>query len=139
MKIVIDRAFRKKTCTISHCFVNGSLLCYILEDVVREIPGKPVTEWKVKGATAIPKGIYKVVITESTRFKRPLPLLLDVQGFSGIRIHAGNTSADTEGCLLPGTSMTDSSVGQSRKAFEQLYKLIEDSLAAGDEVLLEVR
>ena len=75
-------------------------LCWALEDVVREVPGEPVEAWKVKGQTAIPRGIYTVHVAYSNRFKTDLPLLLDVPGFEGVRIHGGNTAADTEGCIL---------------------------------------
>lgn len=75
-------------------------LCWTLEDVVREAPGKPVEAWKVNGQTAIPRGAYAVRVTRSARFGVDLPLLLDVPGFAGIRIHGGNTAADTEGCIL---------------------------------------
>lgn len=75
-------------------------LCWTLEDVVREIPGQPVTAWKIKGRTAIPRGTYPMCVTRSNRFGVDLPLLLDVPGFDGIRIHGGNTAADTEGCIL---------------------------------------
>ena len=75
-------------------------LCWTLEDVVREVPGEPVEAWKVKGQTAIPRGTYAVRVTRSSRFKADLPLLLDVPGFAGVRLHGGNTAADTDGCIL---------------------------------------
>ena len=75
-------------------------LCWTLEDVVREIPGQPVTAWKVKRETAIPRGTYPIRVTRSNRFGVDLPLLLDVPGFDGVRIHGGNSAADTEGCIL---------------------------------------
>ena len=73
---------------------------WVLEDQVREVVGEPVSEWKVPGKTAIPAGRYKVLITFSNRFQKLMPQLMDVPGFTGVRIHAGNTAADTEGCLL---------------------------------------
>jgi hypothetical protein len=81
-------------CTISPAIVDGKFFGYCLEDTVRP------QGVKVKGKTAIPAGRYEVVVTVSNRFKRLMPLLLDVEGFDGIRIHGGNTSEDTDGCLL---------------------------------------
>ena len=82
------------------------------------------------GATAIPCGTYGVKLTHSPRFQRILPLLVDVPGFSGVRIHPGNTIADTEGCLLPGRIKHGESVKESRVAFHALLAKLE---AAGDE------
>lgn len=80
--------------------------CFTLEDVVRETPHQRVDEWKVAGKTAIPMGIYDVVVSESPHFSAMaghpviLPELLNVPGFAGVRMHGGNTAADTEGCIL---------------------------------------
>jgi hypothetical protein len=75
-------------------------LCWTLEDPEREVEGQPVEMWKIKGKTAIARGVYQVAITMSQRFKRLLPILKLVFGFEGVRIHGGNTAADTEGCIL---------------------------------------
>jgi len=74
--------------------------CYTLEDIVREIPGIPVVSWKIKETTAIPFGKYSVVVSHSPHFDKDLPEILDVPGFTGVRIHGGNKASDTEGCLL---------------------------------------
>lgn len=75
--------------------INNEVFCYTLENVVR-----PKNSVKIKGETAIPAGRYEVVINYSNRFKRMMPLLLNVPNFSGIRIHGGNTVKDTDGCIL---------------------------------------
>ena len=73
---------------------NYKFLCYTLEDVVR------TPSIKIDGETAIAAGRYEVILSYSNRFKRTMPLLLDVPQFSGIRIHGGNTHKNTQGCLL---------------------------------------
>lgn len=108
--------------TLSVWFVDGHFECFGLEDQLREQQGQPVTAWKVPGQTAIPSGRYCVQLTYSARFKRRLPLLLDVPGFTGIRIHPGNTIEDTAGCLLPGSLRAANRVGNSRAAFDRLYE-----------------
>jgi hypothetical protein len=120
-------------CTIGELLVDGVHECWTLEDVVR-----PNGE-KVYGETAIPYGTYKVGITFSNRFQRDLPLLYDVPDFSGIRIHPGNTAADTHGCLLVGQHKTSTSVTESRLAFDALFPKIRDAIERGEEVTIEYR
>lgn len=86
--------------TIGTFSVDARPWGFSLEDAVREIAGQPVESWKVPGKTAIPLGTYRVIVTPSARFKRDLPLLLDVPGFGGVRLHGGNDHTDTEGCPL---------------------------------------
>ena len=119
--------------TIGQLSIDGKHECYTCEDVVRP-PGE-----KVHGKTAIPPGTYRVVITMSPRFKRRLPLLLDVPGFEGIRIHVGNTQHDTEGCILPGRGILPDRVTQSALAFDALFAKVETALAAGEDVWIEVK
>ena len=112
-------------------FVDGHFACFTLEDAIREEAGQPVSAWKVQNQTAIPVGRYQVDITQSGRFKRLLPILLDVPGFAGIRIHSGNTTADTEGCILVGRTRGEQFIGESRLAFEELFPRLVAALADG--------
>lgn len=130
MKLEVKRFMCGATCTIGELFVDGQHECYTLEDVVRA-PGV-----KVPGQTAIPYGTYKIVITFSNRFQRDLPLLLGVQNFSGIRIHSGNLATQTEGCLLVGRVHTETSVGESRVAFDDLFAKIRNAIEHGEEVTI---
>lgn len=119
-------------------FVNGTTECDTLEDKDRKLEDGGE---KVYGETAIPRGIYEVETSMSNRFKKVLPILLDVPGFTGVRIHPGNTSKDTEGCILVGTNMgsnTDNFVGHSRVAFTELMDKITLALIAGERVTLEI-
>lgn len=138
MQIKVIREEFTDASTISSCYVDGVKVCYILEDKVREIPGKAVSEWKVQGRTAIPRGTYSVVVNASVRFKRDLPLLIDVPGYSGVRIHPGNCADDTEGCLLPGLTKSENFVSKSRDAFDALFKLISDAYAKGEHIMLSI-
>ena len=110
--------------------------CFTCEDEDRRIEDNP--DAKIHGSTAIPRGNYQVVITPSARFKRDLPLLQNVPGFEGIRIHPGNTSADTEGCILPGKGRTDRTVTESRAAFNALFAKIKTAIDGGDSVSIEI-
>jgi hypothetical protein len=117
MVITIKRLYKTDTSVVGELLVNGVWECFTLEDVERPV--------KIKGETAIPKGTYRVIINESNRFKRQLPLLLDVPGFEGVRIHSGNSNHDTEGCILVGQTRNKNYIGQSRKAFDKLFKKMQ--------------
>ena len=121
MELLLQRNPSANGCTIGTLSVDGAFECYTLEDVVR-----PNGE-KVYGQTAIPAGRYHVVITMSNRFKTLLPLLENVPNFEGVRIHPGNTAADTEGCILVGQSRTANSVGASRAAFAVLFAKMQSA------------
>jgi len=124
--------------TFGQLYVDGAKQCETLEDPVREVEGATVENWKIKGDTAIPRGRYRVIVNRSNRFKRDLPLLLSVPGFEGIRIHAGNTEADTEGCILVGTKRSATAVLESRIAFNELFADIQEALANGEQVWITV-
>lgn len=117
MKITIKRNPSSEHSTQGTLYVDGKVECFTLEDVVREC--------KIDGCTAIPAGTYKVVINYSNRFKRLLPLLLDVPNYTGVRIHAGNTDKDSRGCVLVGDSPRLDFVGNSRVAFDRLFAKME--------------
>ena len=117
MQIIVKRLHKTNTSTIGELLIDGIFQCYTLEDTERPV--------KIKNETAIPKGTYKVIINQSNRFKRLLPLLLNVPNYEGVRIHSGNTNHDTEGCILVGQTRGDNYVGQSRKAFDKLFKKMQ--------------
>ena len=112
---------------------------FTMEDKVREIEGVPVSEWKIKNVTAIPRGSYKVIMTFSNRFKKELPLLVDVPGYTGVRIHAGNTAVDTEGCLLVGTGRAKGGyIINSRAAVGELLSILEECYDRNEEVWIDI-
>lgn len=122
MEILLERKEFTEKSTIGDFIIDGERFCYCLEDMVRE------TGVKVPGKTAIPEGRYRVIVDKSTRFGRAMPHILDVPGFEGIRIHAGNTDKDTEGCPLLGFTKGEDFVGQSRLAFNKFFDLLYMSL-----------
>jgi hypothetical protein len=115
--ILVTRTWPTKKCTVGQLSLNGKAFCFTLEDVVR-----PKGAAKVHGQTAIPAGTYPVILNISNRFKKLMPLVQNVPGFEGIRIHSGNTAADTDGCLLVGLSkmQTNDKVYNSVAAYEKL-------------------
>ena len=123
--------------TMGALYVNGHWQCWTLEDEIRE-DERPVAEWKVAGKTAIPAGRYGVRLSLSNRFKRVLPELLDVPGFTGVRIHAGNTIEDTEGCLLVGRTRSNGRIVESRQAFEALFGRLEAATAASGTIMIDI-
>ncbi|MBX3616868.1 DUF5675 family protein [Nitrosomonas sp.] len=130
MELTLKRRIFTDESTIGELLSEqGEHVCYVLEDRMREISGKPVSQWKVAGATAIPTGRYRIIWDMSNRFKKETLRLLNVPGYEGIRIHKGNRSKETEGCLLPETAVSEDLVSHSADALERIEKLICPCLA----------
>ena len=128
MEFKLQRIFSTPTSTIGVIYwpaIDGALspCCFSLED-----PGRKV---KIPGTTGIPAGRYQVVVSRSNRFNRDLPEILSVPGFTGIRIHPGNTAEDTEGCILPGMQAGINGVLNSKTAFDMLLQRIRAALSSG--------
>ena len=123
MKLNLKRLHKTDKSTIGELSIDGKFECYTLEDVERAE--------KVFGKTAIPKGTYEVIMTMSNRFKRMMPLLLNVPGYEGVRIHSGNKAEDTEGCLLLGKTRGVDVIGESRDAVAAFYPKLEAALKVG--------
>ena len=124
MKLVLIRHARRADYTIGRLEdENGMKISDTLEPTWRDYKGG---ELKIPTKSAIPEGSYRVVVTKSQRFGKYLPLLVGVPGFEGVRIHAGNTSRDTEGCILAGQNLQVGKVLWSRISLERLMKLIEN-------------
>lgn len=103
------------------------------EDRVCEVPGRPVSEWKIPKRTAIRMADYELDITMSKRFGKMLPILKNVEGFEGVRIHAGNTHENTEGCILIGTARDNESgsIFNSRAAMAVFQPALAQWLTKG--------
>lgn len=145
MELTLTRKARSSESTISQLRVNGVFECFMLEDVDRGLDQSMSAQFiatrKVPARTAIPTGRYQVVITLSKRFGVKMPLILDVKGFSGIRIHAGNHAGNTEGCPLTGTysKQKPNWVSDSKTAYVKLFAKILAALARKEQVWITIK
>jgi len=143
MILKVKRIAKKQDYTIGKLYVNGQYFCSTLEDKDRGLKDtdsdEAIKEKKVKGQTAIPTGSYNVIITYSPRFKKPLPLLLGVKGFEGIRIHSGNTHRDTEGCILVGENRVVGKVLNSRYTYNRLFSLLQEAFDKNETITIDVQ
>lgn len=145
LRITILRKWNVKKDDGGYCigkiYANGEELFETLEDYDRglkdEMPLEEIKARKVYGKTAIPTGIYELILNYSPKYKKVMPLLLNVKGYSGVRIHSGNTEKDTEGCILVGWNKKKGMVIDSRKAYDILMKKIEQH--KGDKIIVEIR
>lgn len=99
-------------------YIDEKYFCRTLEDKVRDK--------KIANETAIPYGTYQVILSYSPRFKRFLPLLLNVPNFEGIRIHMGNTTKDTSGCILVGEYIKDGFLYKSCATLQKLLNVLKN-------------
>lgn len=115
--------------TLGELYINNHFFCFTLEDKVRDE--------KIKHETAIPAGKYEVVINFSERFKVLMPLLLNVPNYVGIRIHPGNSIADTSGCILVGSAIQQDKLLHSKATYQNLLIQIKTGLRK-DKVFITV-
>lgn len=137
MRLLLTRVFFLPDRTIGRLFIDDIYFCDTLEDKNRDINhnGKfDNEESKVYGETCIPFGEYKVEVTYSPKFKRELPILLDVPNFEGIRIHRGNYIKDTLGCILVGDINKDNNLINSTKTENNLVSILKKE----KEITLEI-
>ena len=153
MELIVDRKWKKDTYTISNLTIDGKWFSNILEDTDRGLDDSmSVTEikkLKKPSITAIPRGTYEVTLDitspkfyTKTFYKQvcngKVPRLLNVKGFEGILIHAGNSSKDSAGCLLVGVNKVKGQVLNSRETFKELYKLLKDKHDKGEKITIKI-
>lgn len=132
-------------------YISGTYFCDTLEPQERGLSVKmsvaDLQARKIKGVTAIPKGVYQVVLSQSAKFsERPfykslggfLPLLVAVPAFSGILIHCGNTSSDTSGCILVGKRVGAGIIGESRLVFRSLLDKLMSAAERDEPIFIDV-
>lgn len=118
--------------TVGKLYAGPDFLCHTLEDVVR---GENI---KIKGETALPNGRYYVILTQSPRFKRLMPIIItELNGYEakmkgisilGSRFHGGNTHKHTEGCPLVAHNRLNDDLIQGTAEKDVTNKLIEMGL-----------
>ena len=142
MELQLKREIFTEQSTIGTLTIDGVFECYILEDKDRGINNtltlEQIMRVKVYGKTAIPYGRYEVDWTMSARFKVMMPILLNVVGWSGIRIHKGNTEIDSLGCLLCGTRKLSNRITESTVATNKLYAKIEAAKKQGQRIFITI-
>ena len=152
MELILERIAKRKTYTIGHLYIRQQVMdeylpgtedkyfCDTLEPTWRDYANGA---YKVKGRSAIPEGRYAVVISWSPKFKQWLPILLGGLEFNkqwqGIRIHAGNTAKDTQGCILVGRNQRVGEVLESRKWLYELKQKIVEAKDKGEAVWLTIK
>jgi hypothetical protein len=129
--------------TFGQWFIDGAFECYTLEDAIREVEGEPVALWKIHGQTAIPSGRYRLAIENSPKYGPDTITVLDVPGFSFIRVHSGNRHEDSLGCPLVGDRINKNlgtiSGGLARDVKKRLAAKVKAALDRGEDVWLVVQ
>ena len=142
LNLLLRRDTFTPECTLGKLYLVGEKLqfiertyhlCETLEDPVRSI-----RDVKIEGETAIPTGRYPVTITWSPKFQKFLPILSGVPGYTGVRIHRGNTADDTRGCILLGIKRETNKIIQSGIAFTIVENLLKQELNIGGECFIEI-
>ena len=153
MKIKINRVSKEYTYTIGKLSIDGVYFCDTIEDKDRGLnqstPLSTIEKIKVPSQTAIPAGTYKVAMNfVSPRFSKKamynsiqgkVPRLLDVPGFDGVLIHIGNTSQDTDGCILVGYNKVKGQVLDSRNTFFKLYAKLKEAADKGEQITVTIQ
>ena len=119
-------------------YINEVFECFTVEDADRRLENGGT---KIQDKTAIPRGIYEVKWTHSNHFNKDMPELLNVPQFEGVRIHAGNSDKDTEGCIIVGAVNEvegDDWISASKVAVDRLYPKIKAAVLSGKKVTMEV-
>ena len=136
IKCLLKRDVMVPGYTLGRLFVEGKMYGFTCEDEDRKLEAGGQ---KIPGQTAIPRGTYRLTVTMSNRFKKLMPLIQDVPGFEGIRIHGGNNAYSTQGCPLLGTTRTASGVMHCAEVNAALIDFILKAEENGDAVWIEVQ
>lgn len=140
MNIVIKRFLLENKFSVGNLYIDKKFYCNTIEDRDRDLRQvmsvDEILSKKVYSETAIPTGIYKVIIDYSNKYKRNMPHILNVKGFDGIRIHSGNFATDSMGCVLCGAFNGKDAVVNSRATTKVVQDLIQKAIDEKEEVTL---
>lgn len=156
MELALHRRYNGPNYTIGSLLIDGLYFCDTLEDKNRNLSStmnlEEINKIKVKGETAIPYGTYKVTLNvKSPKYsnldkykyvaftKGYIPRLINVPGFEGILIHAGNQDKDTDGCVLVGENKVKGQVINSQATWVKLYKLMQQAIAKGEGISITIK
>lgn len=160
MKLLLKRIFTNNSYTIGHLYIVGendmTYICDVLEDSdLKEFDNNQSTSWilnnKSFGRNCIPTGEYEIAMnivspkfSQKAYYKKvcnggKLPRLLNVPAYEGVLIHTGNTASDTNGCLLTGYNKVKGKVLESKKAFEKLYKILDEANKRGEIITIDIQ
>lgn len=142
MELILKRDTFTEISTIGSLSIDGKFECYILEDkdrgLIDTMSIAEIVGTKIYGKTAIPYGRYEVDWTMSARFKIMMPILKNVKGYEGIRIHKGNSEIDSLGCLLCGTKKASNRITESTAATNKLYTKIAEAKKQGIKIYITI-
>lgn len=155
MKLTLYRKYKLSTYTIGKLYINGQYFCDTIEDRDRglrqDMPIEQIKKIKIKNETAIPTGTYEITLNVvSPKYEKVpwyytnlrhgrVPRLLDVPGYEGVLIHAGNTAKDSAGCILVGENKVKGQVINSRQTLKKLYALMIDAYIRGENISIEIK
>lgn len=142
MKLLVDRFKSDPDTTLGKLCIDDIFECFTLEDGYRKE--------KVYGKTRISAGTYEITFRKEGKFHerylKRFPLwhvgmlwVRNVPDFEYILIHCGNTSKDTNGCLLVGEKIKAWMLVNSTIAYENLYKQVAAALQTGEKVTIKYK
>lgn len=153
MKLQLKRIAKKTDYTIGKLYIDGEYFCDTIEDKDRglssSMPISEINRLKVQSQTAIPTGVYGVLLNQvSPRFSQKemyksisgkLPRLVNIPGFNGVLIHIGNTEFDTSGCIIVGQNKQVGKVINSKETFFKLYPILQEAEHRNEDIIIEVQ
>jgi hypothetical protein len=146
MLITNQRTILSPNSTIGKLSIDtDSFTCFIMEPVDRGLAENSTLEQiqslkhQFPDKVAISPGKYRILINYSPKFGKAMPLINNVLGFEGVRVHPGNKPYDTIACSMPGLqNPSDDWIARSDAAFTQLFAIIQNVINAGKPVWWQI-